>query len=143
MRSLILILLMLPQIAVAEPRSAVCRVHNRLATFNNVGSGTLVDKTDDGGEGLVLTCAHLFSEGTGAVVVEFPGGKTHGAKLVAIDHEADLAAQILRGVLPDVMPVEQNRPLGRIQHTRDQIDQSALAAAGVPDDSHGRSGRNS
>lgn len=92
MRSLMLMLLLMPQIVFAEPRAAVCRVQNRLATFNNVGSGTLVDKTDDGGEGLVLTCAHLFSEGVGTVVVEFPGGKTHGAKLVAIDHEADLAA---------------------------------------------------
>jgi hypothetical protein len=92
MRSLMLMLLLTPQLAFAEPRAAVCRVQNRLATFNNVGSGTLVDKTDDGREGLVLTCAHLFSEGVGTVVVEFPGGKTHGAKLVAIDHEADLAA---------------------------------------------------
>lgn len=92
MRSFLLMLLLMPQLAFAEPRAAVCRVHNRLATFNNVGSGTLVDKTDDGREGLVLTCAHLFSEGVGTVVVEFPGGKTHGAKLVTIDHEADLAA---------------------------------------------------
>jgi S1-C subfamily serine protease len=78
--------------ASAEPQSAVCRVNNRLAAFNNVGSGTLIDKSDDGREGLVLTCAHLFSEGVGEVVVSFPGAKTHGAKLVAIDREADLAA---------------------------------------------------
>ena len=58
----------------------------------DIGSGTLVDKSDDGREGLVLTCAHLFSEGVGTVVVEFPGGKSHGAKVVAIDREADLAA---------------------------------------------------
>ncbi|MDZ4659857.1 MAG: serine protease, partial [Bythopirellula sp.] len=70
----------------------MCRIHNQLATCSNVGSGTLVDKSDDGREGLVLTCAHLFSDGVGTVVVEFPGGKSHGAKLVAIDREADLAA---------------------------------------------------
>jgi hypothetical protein len=76
----------------AEPSAASCRIHNRLAQFNNVGSGTLVDVTDDGTEGLVLTCAHLFTEGVGQIVVEFPQGKSHGAKLVAIDRGADLAA---------------------------------------------------
>jgi S1-C subfamily serine protease len=76
----------------AEPTAASCRVFNRLAQFNNVGSGTLVDITEDQSEGLVLTCAHLFTEGVGQVVVEFPQGKSHGAKLVAIDRCADLAA---------------------------------------------------
>jgi hypothetical protein len=78
--------------ALAEPQNALCRVNNRLATFNNVGSGTLVDTSEDGREGLVLTCAHLFNEGVGEVVVSFPGAKTHGAKLVAIDRDAGLAA---------------------------------------------------
>jgi hypothetical protein len=78
--------------AFAEPNAASCRVLNRLAHFNNVGSGTLVDITDDQSEGLVLTCAHLFTEGVGQIVVEFPQGKSHGAKLVAIDRGADLAA---------------------------------------------------
>jgi hypothetical protein len=78
--------------AVAEPQGALCRVNNRLASASNVGSGTLVDKSEDGREGLILTCAHLFTEGVGQVVVVFPGGKSHGAKLVAIDREADLAA---------------------------------------------------
>jgi hypothetical protein len=76
----------------AEPTAASCRVFNRLAQFNNVGSGTLVDITEDETEGLVLTCAHLFAEGVGQIVVEFPQGKSHGAKLVAIDRGADLAA---------------------------------------------------
>ena len=93
---LVLSLIFAQQIANAEPQSAVCRVHNRLPQFNNVGSGTLVDKTDGGVEGLVLTCAHLFSDGVGDVVVEFPNGKSHGAKLVAIDREADLAALAIR-----------------------------------------------
>jgi hypothetical protein len=84
--------LLIASVACAEPREALCRVHNRLATSTNVGSGTLIDKSDDASEGLVLTCAHLFNEGVGEVVVNFPTGKTHGAKLVAIDRDADLAA---------------------------------------------------
>lgn len=76
----------------AEPQAAMCRIENRLAASINVGSGTLIDKAADGREGLVLTCAHLFDDGVGEVVVSFPGAKTHGAKLVAIDRDADLAA---------------------------------------------------
>lgn len=86
------LLVALVGMAGAEPRGAACRVHNRLASSTSVGSGTLVDRTDDGRQGLVLTCAHLFTEGVGEVVVSFPAGKTHGAKLVAIDRDADLAA---------------------------------------------------
>lgn len=87
-----LLLILIASDACGEPSAASCRVFNRLAQFNNVGSGTLVDITDDQSEGLVLTCAHLFTEGVGQIVVEFPAGKSHGAKLIAIDRAADLAA---------------------------------------------------
>ena len=75
----------------ANPKEVVCRVSNQLAGINNLGSGTLIDKTADGHEGLVLTCAHLFSEGTGEVFVKFADGKSHGAKLIDLDKQADLA----------------------------------------------------
>jgi hypothetical protein len=70
-----------------------CRVHNDLDDGStNIGSGTLVDVAADGSRGLVLTCAHLFSEGRGRVVVQFAGGRTHGANVIAVDPDADLAA---------------------------------------------------
>ena len=65
---------------------------NQVAGANNLGSGTLIDKTDDGSEGLVLTCAHLFSEGTGEVFVKFADGQTHRATVIDLDKQADLAA---------------------------------------------------
>jgi len=71
---------------------AVCRITNQLNGVVNVGSGTLIDKTEEGREGLVLTCAHLFREGVGEVLVRFADGKTHRAKLIDVSHEADLAA---------------------------------------------------
>jgi len=71
---------------------AVCRIHNRLNGSSNIGSGTLVDRTSDGREGLILTCAHLFDEGVGNIVVTFSDGRTHGAKLIHTDRQADLAA---------------------------------------------------
>ncbi len=71
---------------------AVCRIHNRMNGSTNIGSGTLIDRTGDGREGLILTCAHLFHEGVGSIVVTFADGRTHGAKLVDADRQADLAA---------------------------------------------------
>ena len=74
-------------------RAAVCRVHNGLpGGATNVGSGTLIDVTADRTRGLVLTCAHLFSEGYGQVVVSFPSGRKHGALVIGVDRAADLAA---------------------------------------------------
>jgi hypothetical protein len=70
-----------------------CRVTNQLpGGTTNVGSGTLVDVAAGGERGLVLTCAHLWSEGAGQAMVTFADGRTHGARLAAIDREADLAA---------------------------------------------------
>ncbi len=75
-----------------ELQAVVCRVTNDVSGAKNLGSGTLIDKTEDGREGLVLTCAHLFREGTGEIVVAFSNGHKHLARLVDIDHRADLAA---------------------------------------------------
>ena len=90
-----------PQLAV--PEQAVCRVTNRCGGVLSIGSGTLIDTsaadgTDAEGadaQGLVLTCAHLFAEGVGEIVVEFPGGKSHGGRLVAVDRDADLGAVVI------------------------------------------------
>jgi hypothetical protein len=41
---------------------------------------------------LVLTCAHLFSEGCGQAAVAFASGRTHGALVIGLDRAADLAA---------------------------------------------------
>ncbi|MCG8451234.1 MAG: serine protease [Pirellulales bacterium] len=100
-------------------RAAVCRVHNRLPHIANVGSGTLVDKTEDGREGLVLTCWHLFREGMGQVVVVFSDGRSHGARVVAVDQPADLAALVVANPRPE--PVSVNLTLN---------SQSRLSACG-------------
>ena len=82
----------------------VCRVVNQSHGGNDMGSGTLVDVQSDGSKGLVLSCAHLFRGGAGQIVVQFDDGRTHGARLVAIDHEADLAALAIAN--PHQQPVE-------------------------------------
>lgn len=81
-----------PPMTARELQAVVCRVSNDVSGAKNLGSGTLIDKTEDGREGLVLTCAHLFREGVGEVVVAFSNGRRHLARIVDIDHEADLAA---------------------------------------------------
>jgi hypothetical protein len=99
----------------SAPNAASCRVHNQLAGGANVGSGTLIDVTPGGECGLVLTCAHLFTEGTGQVVVEFPNGKRHGALVVAIDRQADLAAlEIARPTGPAVEVNQQTAAVGNL-----------------------------
>jgi len=95
------------QVNQSTPNAASCRIHNQLSGGANVGSGTLIDVTASGERGLVLTCAHLFTEGTGQVVVEFPSGKRHGALVVAIDQQADLAA--LEIARPPANAVEINQ----------------------------------
>lgn len=85
-------------------RAAMCRVHNQLRGSMNIGSGTLIDTSDDYRQGLVLTCAHLFTDGVGQVVVQFPQSKTHQARLVAIDRQADLAALVIGN--PDAAEVD-------------------------------------
>ena len=96
----------------STPNAASCRIHNQLAGGSNLGSGTLIDVTPNGERGLVLTCAHLFTEGTGRVVVEFPDGKRHGALVVAIDQQADLAA--LEIARPDASAAVVNQQLATI-----------------------------
>ena len=102
-----------------EYRSAVCRIYNQVGGQQSVGSGTLIDCTSDGRRGLVLTCAHLFSEGAGEIVVDFPGVNSHGAKLVGIDRQADLAAVAIA-----------NPSLAAAALAREVSDHSQLSACG-------------
>lgn len=80
---------------IAECASGTCGAQAPLAKY--WGSGTLVDA--DGGRGLVLTCAHVVvgehGETPQQVICYFPGGSSHGARVVAIDPEADLAALVI------------------------------------------------
>ena len=91
-------------IAAANSSSSVCRIENQMPGFLNVGSGTLIDVTENGREGLVLSCWHLFREGVGKVTVQFPDGRRHGARLVAIDEQAHLAALVIAN--PRTTPVQ-------------------------------------
>lgn len=96
------ILIMGSSSSAGESNQAVCRVENQLAGSTNLGSGTLIDVTDDGQYGFVLTCAHLFSEGRGRVKARFADGSNHVATVLRIDRAADLAA--LEIVRPSTRP---------------------------------------
>jgi len=89
-----------PPAGTAHP--AVVRVVQIAPSGNRCyGSGTLVHK--DAEQGIVLTCAHLFREEVGDVVVTFSGGRPLEAELVAVDPAWDLAA--LRIAAPQATPV--------------------------------------
>jgi hypothetical protein len=95
-----------------DPAQASCRVVNRTGQLESIGSGTLVDCTAGGTQGLVLTCAHLFDEGTGEIVVTFPQVKSHGARLVALDRQADLAALAIGNPAVTPAAVADGTPAG-------------------------------
>lgn len=78
------------------PRDAVCRVVNG----SDLGSGTLVARDD--GHGYVLTCAHLFREGIGQLMVRFSNGRGYPAQVVTQDALHDVA--LLRINRPEIAP---------------------------------------
>jgi hypothetical protein len=78
------------------PREAVCRVVNG----SNLGSGTLIAR--DAAHGYVLTCAHLFREGVGQLMVRFSNGRGYPAQLLARDAVHDVA--LLRINRPEIEP---------------------------------------
>lgn len=88
----------------ASQTEALCRVFVEERGSQSIGSGTLVYVTENSGEGLVLTCAHVIGPQPGRIVVEFPGRVRHVGRLVGIDKAADLAALAIGS--PVVRPVE-------------------------------------
>ncbi|MBN1909751.1 MAG: trypsin-like peptidase domain-containing protein, partial [Pirellulales bacterium] len=87
--------------AAEAPHPAVVRIVNQVGPARYFGSGTLIER--DVSRGLIVTCAHLFSDGAGHIVVTFPDGRSFGATLTAVDRSWDLAA--LRIARPDAEPV--------------------------------------
>jgi hypothetical protein len=87
---------------VAVDARPIARIENSLGSGRSFGSGTLVDVA--GEQGLVVTCAHLFREGTGTIVVTFPGGTGFGGRVAKLDAAADLAAVFIAA--PALQPVE-------------------------------------
>jgi len=71
----------------------VVRIVNRLGKENSIGSGTLIEKKQD--LGVVLTCAHLFSDGVGDLAVFFEGSTPRHALVIAIDKKNDLATLVV------------------------------------------------
>jgi S1-C subfamily serine protease len=98
----------------AGSRLAAVRVRNWVSGYRQSGptvngSGTLT--AVDGGEGLVLTAAHLFEAELGPITVEFHDGQESGARILAMDRELDVAALWIyapKGVVP--VPIADHRP---------------------------------
>ncbi len=72
-----------------QPRPFVCRIYNQIGRQRSIGSGTLVSKGQ--GYGVVLTCAHLFDEGTGTLNLRFPAGTNYKGTVIAKNRQHDLA----------------------------------------------------
>ena len=81
---------------------------NTIGPCRSYGSGTIIH--DDGRRALVLSCAHLFREGTGQVQVRFPNGRTVAANAKAIDTTWDLSALEISSVGIDPINLAANAP---------------------------------
>jgi S1-C subfamily serine protease len=102
--SLVLIAMTTAVALATEPQAAtpaagaaagIVRIVNQQGNEFSIGSGTLVDckqierKQD---VGIVLTCAHVFSDGVGDILVFFDSGTPRRAVLIASDDKNDLAS---------------------------------------------------
>jgi hypothetical protein len=87
------------QICTPVSSSAHCRI---TVGDGSTGSGTLVRRSES--LGLVLTCAHLFDNATGRIIVSFNNGQRFAARLVKRDRTHDLAALLIRR--PDAEPID-------------------------------------
>jgi S1-C subfamily serine protease len=84
-----------PRAPISTPDSpavvpGIVRIVNQQGNEFSIGSGTLVERKQD--VGIVLTCAHVFSDGVGDILVFFDGGAPRRALLIATDDKNDLAA---------------------------------------------------
>ncbi len=89
-------------------RSAVVRIVHTQGASRALGSGTLVDV--DAQQGLVVTCAHLFRDGTGSIQVVFPDGRAVDAQLLRVDQRADLAALAVAALQQQPVKVAEQYP---------------------------------
>jgi S1-C subfamily serine protease len=82
----------------ARDSSAHCRI---TVADGSAGSGTLVRRSNS--LGLVLTCAHLFDNAAGRIIVTFANGQRFAARLLERDRAHDLAVLLIRR--PDAEPI--------------------------------------
>ena len=80
---------------------AVVRITNSLREMSNLGSGTLIARSEKAG--VIITCHHLFGEGVGRVVARFSSGKTYQCRIIADDPQADLTLLLI--ARPESAPV--------------------------------------
>ena len=92
--------------AAAHP--SVVRVVNAVGRQRAYGSGTVVES--DAQRGVVLTCAHLFSQGAGDVAVLFADGRRSSARLLAADRAWDLAALDIAPPQAAAVPIAAEPP---------------------------------
>jgi len=89
-------------------REAVVRIVHQLPEEACMGTGTLVAR--ERGVGVVVTCAHLFTEGEGETFVIGADGAPQRAVIVAIDEQNDLACLVISSSTAIIAAVAQARP---------------------------------
>ena len=101
----------------ASPKPApavkgVVRIVNRVKDEVCLGSGTLVDR--ERRVGVVLTCAHLFSDGVGQIYVAFPHARPKPALVMAVDELNDLACLAVQDPSGPAVPIAKTQPTANL-----------------------------
>lgn len=92
----------------AASSQSVVRIVNQLGKEQSIGSGTLVHRRGD--YGVVLTCAHIFSDDVGQLIVFFEGGAARVAQVLAIDEKNDLASLLVARPPADAVSLAKALP---------------------------------
>jgi len=94
--------------ATADVAPGIVRIVNQQGNEFSIGSGTLVERKQD--VGIVLTCAHVFSDGVGDILVFFDGGAPRRAVLIASDDKNDLASLAVERPLTSAVALATSVP---------------------------------
>lgn len=87
---------------------SVVRIVNHVGKEQSIGSGTLIHRRAD--YGVVLTCAHIFSDDVGELIVFFDGGAARVAQVLAIDEKNDLASLLVARPPSDAVALAKALP---------------------------------
>ena len=79
--------------AMYKPEQASCRIYNHEGGGRqSIGSGTLVGQSPDRSKGLIITCSHIFDDGSKGITIKMRDGKRYQATIIRRDKLADLCA---------------------------------------------------
>lgn len=113
-----------------QPHPATVRVVNATGGASYYGTGTCIEHN---GQPVILTCGHLFREGTGRIELRLPSGRRASTRLLGVDQTWDLAILSTdgKGLRVAVLAAEYPRKGERVTFGGYGSDRLYRARAGI------------